>query len=254
MFPEERRAIILDALARLGRVEVGALAREIGVSAVTIRQDLAFLEEHRRLRRTHGGAIPLEAGFELPFAETEIANSAEKNAIARAAAAMIREGETILLDVGTTTTALARALIARRGLSLTVITNALNIACLLEGAPGITVIVTGGTLRAEQHSLVNPLGLEVLAHLRADRAFIGASGIESAAGVTNANLPEAEIKSAMLKQAREKILVADGSKIGRIAAALVAPVAEFDRLVTGRSAPAAELDRLRQMGLAVTKV
>ena len=252
MFPEERRKAILEALGLSGRVEVGTLAQRLGVSEVTIRQDLAFLEEHGRLRRTHGGAIPIETGFELPFAFTETANASEKAAIGRAAAAMIRNGETVFLDVGTTVTAVARAISGRAG--LTVATNALNIAAILENSPGINVIVTGGTLRAVQHSLVNPLGLEILSRLRADRAFLGASGVEADAGVTNANLPEAEIKSAMMRYAREKILVADGSKIGRIAAALVAPAADFDLLITGETAPQSELDRLMQKGLAVRTV
>lgn len=244
MFPEERRTAILNRLAGEGRVGVAPLAAAFEVSEVTIRQDLAYLEERGLLKRTHGGAIPLETGFELPFARTAGAFLEEKARIAQAAAATIRDGETILLDVGTTTTAIARALAGHR--QLTVVTNALNIAILLEEAPEMTVIVTGGTLRATQHSLVNPLGLEVLAHVRADRAFLGANGIEHKAGVTNANFPEAEIKRAMLASARWKILVADSSKIGRVATAVVAPLNGFDLLLTTKEADADELERLRE--------
>lgn len=249
MFPEERRAVILGRLAAEGRVQVAVLADELGISEVTIRQDLGMLERQGLLRRTHGGAIALERGFELPFARTAEANTASKNRIAQAAAAMVREGETIILDVGTTATAVARALFSRA--NLTVVTNALNIAALLEEAPGIKVIVTGGTLRAVQHSLVNPLGMEILDRVRADRAFIGANGVEAASGVTNANFPEAEIKRAMMHAAREKILVADGTKIGRVAAAVVAPVRDFDLLITTQDGEGPACRALRDAGLAV---
>ncbi|MGE5550572.1 MAG: DeoR/GlpR family DNA-binding transcription regulator [Bacteroidota bacterium] len=252
MFPEERRSAIISSLAAEGRVQVTALAQQLEVSEVTVRQDLAYLEERGLLKRTHGGAIPVETGFELPFARTAGANAEEKARIAAAAAALVREGETILIDVGTTTTAVARALIGHR--RLTVVTNALNIAALLEEAPGVTVIVTGGSLRAAQHSLVNPLGMEILNHVRADRAFLGASGVEARAGVTNANFPEAEIKRAMMAAAREKIVVVDSSKIGRVATAVIGPVTAFDRLITAKGAAEEDLDALRAKGLATQVV
>lgn len=252
MFLEERRSDILRRLAEAGRVEVYALAREYNVSEVTIRQDLAALEEQGLLRRTHGGAMPVETGFELPFSRTMAANAGEKARIAKAAAGMVREGETIILDVGTTTTAIAQALLGQR--NITVVTNALNIAIMLEEAPGLTVVVTGGTLRPVQHSLVNPLGLEILLRLRADRLFLGANGVSAAAGVTNANFPEAEIKRAMMAAARQKIVVADSSKIGRVAAAVIAPLAEFDLLITTGEGDPEELGRLRDAGLKVMAV
>ncbi|NLG84845.1 MAG: DeoR/GlpR transcriptional regulator [Firmicutes bacterium] len=252
MFPEERQRLILRRLTAQGHVRVNELARELGVSAVTIRQDLGALAEQGLVRRTHGGAVAVQTGFELPFARTAAVNASEKARLAEAAAAMVGEGETIVLDVGTTTTAIANALLGRR--RLTVVTNALNIAMILEESPGITVIVTGGTLRAIQHSLVNPLGTELLRLIRADRAFIGANGVETEAGVTNANFPEAEIKRAMMAAARERIVVADHTQIGRVAAAVVAPVTSFDLLLTTSEADPAEIEKLRQKGLAVRLV
>lgn len=252
MFPEERQRLILRRLMAEGRVQVMDLARELGVSAVTIRQDLGALAERGLIRRTHGGAVAVQTGFELPFARTAGVNAEEKARLARAAAEMIEEGETIILDVGTTTTAIAAALVGRRG--LTIVTNALNIAMLLEDSQELTVIVTGGTLRSLQHSLVNPLGTEVLGLIRADHAFLGANGIEAEAGVTNANFPEAEIKRAMMAAARERIVVADHTKIGRVAAAVVAPVSAFDLLLTTSEADPAEIEKLRQKGLAVRLV
>jgi len=255
LFPEERQRLILRRLTAQGHVRVNELARELGVSAVTIRQDLGALAEQGLVRRTHGGAVAVQTGFELPFARTAAVNASEKARLAEAAAAMVGEGETIVLDVGTTTTAIANALLGRR--RLTVVTNALNIAMILEESPGITVIVTGGTLRAIQHSLVNPLGTELLTlitSIRADRAFIGANGVETEAGVTNANFPEAEIKRAMMAAARERIVVADHTKIGRVAAAVVAPVTSFDLLLTTSEADPAEIEKLRQKGLAVRLV
>jgi len=252
VFAEERRAAILGRLGIDGRAQVVALAEELGVSEVTIRQDLAYLEERGLLRRTHGGAIPVETGYEMSFEDMTGEKTEEKARIAARAAALVHEGETILLDVGTTTTAVAKALAGRR--NLTIVTNALNIALILEGSPGITVIVTGGTLRAKQHSLVNPLAMDVLQRIRADRAILGANGVESVAGVTNANFPEAEIKRVMANRAREKILVADSGKIGRIAAAVVAPVTAFDRLITGAEAVESEIGLLTAAGLQVDMV
>jgi DeoR family transcriptional regulator of aga operon len=252
MFPEERRIAILSRLATGGRLEVAALAHELGVSEVTVRQDLALLEEKGLLKRTHGGAIPVETGFELPFARMAGAYAGEKARIAQAAAEMVREGEIVILDVGTTTTAIAKALFGRR--NLTVVTNGLNIAALLEESPGMTIIVTGGTLRPVQHSLVNPLGVEVLSQIKADKAFLGANGVEAAVGVTNANFPEVEIKKAMMASAREKILAVDIGKVGRVAAAVVGSITDFDLLLTAGEGAGDELEKIESRGLAIRKV
>jgi DeoR family transcriptional regulator, aga operon transcriptional repressor len=151
---------------------------------------------------------------------------------------MIAAGDTVILDVGTTTTAIARALVLRTELhDVTVVTNGLNIALELERAtPRISVVVTGGTLRPLQHSLVNPLGTTLLGHLHAAVAFVGCNGVDPEVGITNINLPEAEVKRAMLLAARRRVIVADGSKIGEVELAKVCDIEEVSLLITDPTA------------------
>ena len=159
----------------------------------------------------------------------------------------------MILDVGTTTLAIARALVARTDLSdVVIITNGLSIALELEAAiPRYTVIVTGGSLRPLQHSLVEPLATTVLSQVHADLAFIGCNGVDVEHGVTNVNLPEAAIKSLMLGSAARAVVVADGSKLGRVHLGQVAPLGAFDTLVTDAAAPPHLIAALREAGLAV---
>jgi DeoR/GlpR family transcriptional regulator of sugar metabolism len=253
MFPEERREVILNILNQSGRCRVIDLARELAVSEVTVRQDLDILEKQGLLSRTHGGAILIaKRGFERSFQIQETAFRDEKSRIGKAAASLVSDGETIILDVGTTVTEVARNIQSRKG--LTVVTNALNIAMLLEDFPEITVLVTGGTLRAKQHSLVNPFGQFILERIRVDLAFIGVNGIEAEHGVTNANLAEAEMKSLFVKVARRRILVADSGKIGNVALAKVAALQEIDLLITDEQADPEEIARLRDKGLQIKLV
>ncbi|TCL61450.1 DeoR family transcriptional regulator [Hydrogenispora ethanolica] len=253
MFPEERQSKILDILSKQGRCLVGALAQELGVSMVTVRQDLDLLERRGLLRRTHGGAIlNAKTGFERPFQIEETSFKTEKERIAAAAVKEVSSGDTVILDVGTTTTEVARLLKKHR--DLTVVTNAVNIALILEDNPDITTVVTGGTLRAKQHSLVNPYAELILEKINADLAFIGVSGVAADYGYTNVNLAEAELKSLFFRKARRRIVLADSSKIGNVARAKVADLLEADRLITDRSANAEEVARLRERGLEVQLV
>jgi DeoR family transcriptional regulator of aga operon len=245
---------MLDALRRRDFMRVAEFRAMFGVSEVTVRSDLDVLARRGAIRRIRGGAIARTGPqTERPFEESEATRADEKEAIGRAAAALVDSGETIILDVGTTTTAVARALVARADLhEVTVFTSGLNVALELEPAtPRLTVVVTGGTLRPLQHSLVNPLGDLLLQHIRADTVFVGCNGVEAEAGVTNINLPEAEIKRRMLVATRRRVVVADGSKIGDIALARLCPIAEIDTLITSDSADEAALADLRGLGVEV---
>ncbi|WGL51392.1 DeoR/GlpR family DNA-binding transcription regulator [Nocardioides sp. BP30] len=246
----ERRARMLTAIEQRGFVRVIDLSRQFGVSAVTVRADLDALEAEAHVRRVRGGAMPAAAVPELqerPYEAGLETLGEDKRSIAARAVEEVRSGMSVLLDVGTTTAAVARELLRREDLEdLTVITNGLRIALLLEPAvPRLQVVVTGGTLRPLQHSLVAPLADGLLARLHTDLALIGCNGVDARAGVTNINLPEAEVKRAMIAAAARTVVVADGSKVGRIHLGQVARAGDVDLLVTTASAPAEALAELR---------
>lgn len=251
-----RRAHILSIIEQRGFAKVTQLSRLFGISEVTVRADLDALAVGHGVLRVHGGAVvgSRSAGLERPFEQSMFSAADEKSRIGRAAAALIESDQAIVLDVGTTTTAIAMAMLERDDLqNVVVITNALNIALALESAiPRVTVIVTGGTLRPLQHSLVDPLAGVVLDRIRADLAFIGCSGVDSIAGITNVNLPEADMKRRMLAAAARSIVVADSSKLGVTQLSRVAPIGEIDTLITGAEGDRRQLELLRLAGLRVT--
>jgi DeoR family transcriptional regulator, aga operon transcriptional repressor len=249
-----RRQRIVALVEEEGFVRVSDLASGLGVSTVTVRADLQGLETLGLVRRIRGGAMaPGAKRPEQPFEVVERDLASEKGAVGRYAATLVADGDTVLLDVGTTTTAIARALVARRDLhDVTVVTNGLTVALVLEGAwPRISVIVTGGTLRRLQHSLVNPLGTVLLDGLNATIAFVGCNGVDVQGGVTNVNLPEAEIKRAMLLAARRPVVVADASKLGEIDVAKICDLAEVSLLITDAGAHPSVVAELAAAGCDV---
>jgi DeoR family transcriptional regulator of aga operon len=230
-------------------VRVGELGERFAISDVTVRTDLDVLAARGHVHRVRGGVIPRTIpGQERPFEETEASHAAEKVAIGQVAAALVSDGETLLLDVGTTAAAAARALVARAELrDVVVFTNGLKTALELEPAfPRITVVVLGGTLRPLQHSLVNPLATLMLEQVTVNTVLLGCNGVDPSAGVTNMNLPEAEIKKRMLDIARRRIVMADGSKLGRIELAHLCPIDDIDIVITGQSADPTMVDALRE--------
>jgi DeoR family fructose operon transcriptional repressor len=244
-----RRAIEVD-----GRVSIADLKDRLGVSEVTIREDLKFLETARVLTRIRGGAVVTRnGGIEMSLEETSTTNRAEKMAIGAYGASLVENGRTVIIDVGSTTTELAKAL--PPGLvRVVVITNALNIALGLESLPGVSVIVSGGTLRPLQHSLVAPMGTVLLEKLKADIAFLGCNGVDPDRGFTNANISEAEIKQAMVRSAERVVFLADHEKIGTVASAFVAGISCADLLVTDTGADRSALAALRSEGLEIVTV
>jgi DeoR family transcriptional regulator, aga operon transcriptional repressor len=245
----DRMRVLIEERAFAG---VAELSREFGVSAVTVRSDLDALEAEGGIRRIRGGAMPFDTARlrERSFEEAAVEAAEAKARIAAAAVDLLESGMSLLLDVGTTAAAVARELLRRDGLrELTVITNGLSIALLLEAAvPRLQVVVTGGTLRPLQHSLVAPLADQVLGRVRADLALIGCNGVAAEAGVTNINLPEAEVKAAMIAAAARTVVIADGSKIGLVQLGHVADASAIDMLITDPTAPAAALAELRSLG------
>ena len=243
---EARRKQLAQLVASRGFVRVTDVADELGVSEVTVRGDLSALEKRGGVVRVHGGAMPSTAIRESSLEASLDRDAAAKRAIGREAAAMVSSGESLFVDAGSTCMALAEALVERRDLSdLVVVTSGLTIALALEQAvPRFTVIVTGGTLRPLQHSLVNPFAAPMVESLRLDTAFIGCNGIHPRDGVTNLNLPDAEIKRLVMGVSRRSILLADATKLGRTDLAVIAPLAEFHILVTAGEADSATLEAL----------
>ena len=355
---QDRIVAIVDGAP--GMVRTAALAASLGTSEVTVRQDLAVLDQEARIRRVHGGAVRLGAGStERPFEETAVEHQVAKAAIGRAAAALVRPGECVVLDVGTTPAAVAEALVARTELTgvtvvtnslttalaleravprftvivtggtlrplqhslvapfngavrlgagsgerpfeetavehqvakaaigraaaalvrsgqcvvldvgttpaavaealvaradlvdLTVVTNSLTTALALERAvPRFTVVVTGGTLRPLQHSLVAPFNNTLLPLIAADVVFLGGTGVDVEHGLTNVNLPETEAKRMLAATARRTVVVADGSKFGRAHIGVVRALEDIDVVVTAE-ADAAAVATIRAAGAQV---
>ena len=250
-----RRDRMLELLRERDFVRVSDLSAWFEVSEVTVRSDLDVLERRSFLRRVRGGAVPRSAApTERPFEEAEVAAAAQKHAIGRAAAQMVSDGDTLVLDVGTTTTAIAHALARRDDLTdVTVFTSSLTIALALEAAaPRLTVVVTGGTLRPKQHSLVEPLASLVLRSIHVGTAFLGCNGVDAERGITNVNLPETEIKKLLVRASENRVVCADGTKLGQVALAHVCDLDEVDLLVTDDDADPQLVSALRDTGLEVT--
>lgn len=252
--PNERRERMLALIKEREFARVGDLSDRFGISEVTVRSDLAALAERGQIHRIHGGAIPRAVlGQERPFEESETSFAVEKLAIGRAAAELVRDGESVIIDVGTTAVATARALAARTELcDVVVFTNGLKTALELESAvPRIAIVVLGGTLRPLQHSLVDPLATHILDQISASTLLLCCNGVHPTGGITNINLPEAEIKRRMLRVARRRIVLADGSKIGRIELAQLCGIDQIDMIITDESADPSILDSLREHGCEV---
>jgi DeoR family transcriptional regulator of aga operon len=247
---EERRRSIVELVRNDGSVLVKDLARRFATSQVTIRKDLEILHGRGFLHRTHGGALPHHEGAlsDPSLREKEKLYRQEKLRIAAAAARMVQEGQVVILDSGTTTTAIARAL--KQLKNLTVITNAVNIAAELAGT-AVEVILTGGTLRKNSFSLVGPMAEETLRAINADLLFLGVDGIDPQHGLTTPNLLEAKVNRVMVEAARETVAVCDASKFGRRSLSSITPIRSLHAIITGRGAPAADLKALRKAGVKV---
>ena len=253
MLNEERRRLILELVKSDGRVLVGSLARHFHTSQVTIRKDLDVLQAQGLILRSHGGALPMQTGvLEDPtLREKEKLHRKEKLQIAAAAVRMVKEGQVVILDSGTTTTAIARAL--REFENLTVITNAVNIAAELSGS-SVEVILTGGTLRQNSFSLVGPIAEETLHRLNADILFLGVDGLDVHYGLSTPNLLEAKVNRAMMDVARLTVAVCDSSKFGRRSLSSIAQISEIDHLICDRGVSRRDLTALKKAGVEITLV
>jgi DeoR family transcriptional regulator of aga operon len=251
MLNEERQRAILERLRRDGRVLVVELAKQFRSSQVTIRKDLDALHLKGLIHRTHGGALPKpEGALEDPtLREKEKLHRKEKMRIAAAAVKMVAEGQVVILDSGTTTTAIARAL--RNFTNLTIITNAVNIAAELSGS-AVEVILSGGNLRKNSFSLVGPIAEETLHKLHADILFLGVDGFDVQFGISTPNLLESRVNRAMIEISKVVVAVCDSSKFGKRSLSLIAPPSALHRVLTDSGVRKADLSALKKSGIEVT--
>lgn len=251
-----RHQRILEILDTERMAEVGQLSDALGVSAVTIRSDLDSLEKRLLLRRVRGGAMAAKpARFERPVDVPSHSFTDEKERIGALAASMVRSGETIVLDAGTTTLAMAMAL-PEHLRDVMIITSSLDIAIALETHPGASVMVTGGKLKKtgrnpHSRSLVPPFAGLLLEQLNADCAYLCCAGIDAERGFTNAHLEEVEVKRAMLAASRRAVMLGDRGKIGHVAGARIATARDIHTLVTDRKATPADIAALETAGTKV---
>ncbi|GGK31109.1 DeoR family transcriptional regulator [Caldalkalibacillus thermarum] len=250
MFEEERRKELVEYINRHQRASVQELSEHFQVSESTIRRDLRFLEEEKLLKRTHGGAIALEhVAFEPTFMEKETKFLPEKQAIAQKACELICEGDTILLDSGTTTLQLAKKLKAFS--RLTVVTNSLVIAKEFQEHSTIDVHLLGGTLRKETLALVGPFAEQILGMINVDKVFIATNGLDIHEGLTTPNVLEAKTKRNMIKAGKEVILLTDHSKAGKVSFAKFADLEEIDQCIIDHGASDELVRQMQKMGINV---
>ncbi len=240
----ERQKALLDHLSETGTGSIDELCRRFRVSEMTIRRDLSDLEREGLLVRTHGGAkLKESAFFEISFAAKAFQFVKEKKRIAERAAEMVQDGDCVIIDSGTTTGHLSKCLKDRR---ITVLTNALNVASDLIECRRITLHFCGGLLRLGPVAAVGSLAARFFESFRCDRLFLGLEGIDGAGTMTVPDLEEAMVKQSMMRAAREVVVLADHSKLGRNTLGVIGPLSAAAALVTGEKADPSLLKDLQQ--------
>lgn len=254
----QREEWILKSLLRTGKLTVDEICAKFNISVTTARRDLEALQQRGRLRRTHGGAIPIEPLLYEAFSHAssyweQVEKFAdEKRRIAMAAGEMIDDGETIALTPGTTTCQIIRTLHSHK--TLTVVANTINVAMELINRPGISVFVTGGFLHGGWFSLVGQSAIDSMQRIFVDKVFIGANGFHAKHGATAFHPDEAALNRVMVEQAREKIVVVDHSKLGVLATHLFCPIKAVNRLITDRGATDHMLAGFIEKGIDIHRV
>lgn len=240
----ERRTKILELLEKHGQVAVPDLSRRFKTSEVTIRNDLKDLHQRGLIRRAHGGAVKVATVSTDPSLKIKAELHAdEKRRIGAAAAALINDGDSIILDSGTTTQQIARQIKHKKDLK--VITNGLNIAMELFGAKDIQLILLGGVIRQNSLSAVGHFAEDMLGQLSADKLFLAVDACDVEFGLSTPNVEESQVNQAMARIAREKILVADSSKFGKRSLSRIVPLTYIDTIITDRALPLETQTELR---------
>jgi DeoR family transcriptional regulator of aga operon len=252
---EERRRRILEILESQERVTVEELVARFEVSAVTIRGDLDALAGAGAVIRSHGGALKrIEAPEEVPITVKETLHHAEKVRIGHAASQMIKDGETIMLDSGTTTMEIARQIKFLKVKALNVITNALNVALELASLPHVRLIMIGGILRQMSYSLTGPHAEQTLRGLHADRLFLGVDGLDPDIGLMTPDVLEAQLNAVMIQVSRETVVVADSTKFQRRSLSVIARIEVVHKVITDSGANPEMVAGLRARNVEVLLV
>jgi DeoR family transcriptional regulator, aga operon transcriptional repressor len=255
LLTEQRRRNVLDLVDQEGQITVTDLVKRFSISAVTVRSDLDALASIGAIVRSYGGAVRrLEATQDYPLRTKETLHRDEKVRIGRAAAELVQSGETIILDSGTTTAEVARYLKKMKVQSLTIITNALNIAIELADAPGISLIMIGGLLRPVSCSFVGPQAEAMMNEFHADRLFLAVDGFDLENGPSTPDILEAQLNNVMIRSAKEVNVVTDFSKLGRRSVSKIGPYERVRRLITDSRATPEFTEKLRRKGIDVIEV
>lgn len=248
-----RRSTIAERLRSQGEASIGELAVLFGTSEMTIRRDLDQLEVDGLARRARGGAISVQSrSFEPPILQRAAQSAEAKRAIGAVAASLLRENETVFLDVGTTTHEMAKAIAP--DLPITAITSSLLIAMELSTKPAVKTIVTGGVIRQGELSLIGPRAQVSFADLNFDAVFMGVAGVSDTKGLTEYNLDDADVKRTAMVAGRRVIVLADESKIGRVALVTFAPIHSVDVLITDAPASHPGVRHIREQDVDVLHV
>lgn len=249
---KQRLNQMVSAIVESGNLEVGVLAARFAVSSATVRRDLELLENQRLVTRTRGGATTHASFNDLPLSYKTAQDTGEKRRIAHRAVEFLDGARVVGTTGGTTVSELARLLLDRDG--LTIVTNALNLATRLVSNPRLHVFAAGGEVRSSSQEAVGPTAETFMSHYNVDVAFLGVDGVHPEAGCTNYDPVGARVNSVLRERARTSVVLADATKIGRIALAQVCAMAEVDVLITDVRAPQELLEGIRARGCRVIAV
>ncbi len=249
----DRRNEIVHIITKDRKVRVDKLSRLFQVSEVTIRNDLSYLEKKGILHRSYGGALLKDSvSLDESIIEKAKLKAEEKDRIGKAAASMIFDGDSIILDSGTTTSAIVKYIKNRK--NLTVMTNAVNIASELAGLNDIEVLLTGGKLRDKSFSLVGPQAELMLKNYYFDKVFLGVDGFDLSFGLTTPNYLEAQLNKLMVEMSKQVIAVTDSSKFNRQSLCLITMPESIDVVITDKSIPNNQLKGLQELGIETVLV
>ena len=245
-----RKQFILETLKKTGGIKISELAKKLGKSRMTITRDLDELAKDGLLLRVHGGAVSnISRGYEPPYFSRKGLRTGAKQAIAKVANELITEGNTLILDVGSSTRELAQLLKNRK--NLTVITPSLEHAMELAGNSLIKLIVTGGVVRVGEMSIVGPISENTINEFNVDKAFIGAGGIDLKAGLTEYNTEDAQVKKSIIENSKQSIVLADSTKLGNVTFSKVISLEQIDILITDSEADSSYINSLEEKGIKV---